>query len=126
MATVIADDWAGDFFADADSFQLPRLVGWFADDVEVRFGNAPAITGKAAAEDAFRGFWSSITGMRHEREVIVVDGDKAAQFSQVTYRRHDGSSVTMPVASQLRRVGDGKIDRLWIVIDMSPLFQAAA
>jgi hypothetical protein len=126
MASVIADDWAADFFADADSFDLPRLVKWFDDDIEVRFGNALAITGKAAAEDAFRGFWSSIAGMKHEREAIVFDGDMAAQFSQVTYLRHDGSAATMPVASQLRRVGDGKIDRLWIVIDMAPLFQAAA
>jgi hypothetical protein len=125
MATVLADDWAADFFRDADSFELPRLVSWFSDDVEVRFGNAPAITGKAAAEEAFRAFWGSISGMRHQREAIVMDGDMAAQFSQVTYVRHDGSEVTMPVASQLRRVGEGKIDRLWIVIDMGPLFQAA-
>ncbi len=125
MAPVTSDDWASDFFRDADSFELPRLVAWFADDVEVRFGNAPAIIGKAAAEEAFRGFWSTIAGMRHRREALVADGDMAAQFSQVTYVRHDGSEATMPVASQLRRVGPGKIDRLWIVIDMAPLFQAA-
>ena len=120
------DDWAADFFRDADSFQLPRLVSWFSDDIEVRFGNQPALHGKAAAEEAFRGFWSSIAGMRHSRDQLVADGDLAAQFSQVTYVRHDGSDVTMPVASQLRRVGPGKIDRLWIVIDMAPLFEDAA
>lgn len=124
MATVVSADWAADFFQDADSFELPRLVAWFADDVEVRFGNAPAISGKAAAEEAFRGFWASIGGMRHSREVVVIDGDLAAQFSQVTYVRHDGSEATMPVASHLRRVSDRRIDRLWIVIDMAPLFQA--
>lgn len=125
MATVTAD-WAADFFRDADSLELPRLVSWFSDDVEVRFGNQPAIHGKGDAEEAFRAFWSNIGGMRHAREVLVQDGDLAAQFSQVTYTRHDGSTVTMPVASQLRRVGEGKIDRLWIVIDLAPLFGAAA
>ena len=120
------DDWAADFFRDADSFQLPRLVSWFSDDIEVRFGNQPALHGKAAAEEAFRGFWSGIAGMRHSREQLVADGDLAAQFSLVTYVRHDGSDVTMPVASQLRRIGPGKIDRLWIVIDMAPLFEGAA
>lgn len=124
MATATAD-WATDFFRDADSFELPRLVSWFSDDVEVRFGNQPAIQGKETATEAFRAFWSSIAGMRHAREVLVQDGDDAAQFSQVTYVRHDGSEVTMPAASQLRRVGEGKIDRLWIVIDMAPLFAAA-
>ena len=46
------NDWAADFFRDADSFQLPRLVSWFSDDIEVRFGNQPALHGKAAAEEA--------------------------------------------------------------------------
>lgn len=124
MATVTTD-WAADFFRDADSFELPRLVSWFSDDVEVRFGNAPAIQGREAAAEAFRSFWSSIAGMRHIREVCLIDGDLAGQFSQVTYTRHDGSEATMPVASHLRRVGEGKIDRLWIVIDMAPLFGAA-
>ncbi len=124
MAMTTAD-WAADFFRDADSFELPRLVSWFSDDVEVRFGNQAAIQGKEAATEAFRSFWSSIAGMRHAREVCVTDGDLAAQFSQVTYVRHDGSEATMPVASQLRRIGEGKIDRLWIVIDMAPLFGPA-
>jgi hypothetical protein len=126
MATVMADDWAADFFRDADSFELPKLVAWFADDIEVRFGNGPLIHGKAAAEAAFGGFWSSIAGMRHKREAIVIDGDLAAQFSQVTYIRHDGTEATMPVASHLHRSGAHQIDRLWIVIDMAPLFQAAS
>lgn len=125
MVTALADDWAADFFRDADSFELPNLVAWFADDIEVRFGNAPAIAGKAAAEEAFRAFWASIGGMRHRRDAIVIDGDMAMQFAQVTYVRHDGSEATMPVASHLRRVGDRRIDRLWIAIDMAPLFQAA-
>jgi ketosteroid isomerase-like protein len=124
--TTVTDDWAADFFRDADSFELPRLAAWFSDDVEVRFGNQSAIQGKSDATEAFRGFWSSISGMRHLRETLVQDGDMAAQFSQVTYARHDGSEVTMPVASHLRRVGEGRIDRLWIVIDMAPLFGAAA
>src|SRR6187402_3915359 len=103
MATVLADDWAADFFQDADSFELSNLVAWFADDIEVRFANAPPIRGKADAEAAFAGFWSSIDGMRHERESIVLTDDLAAQMSIVTYTRHDGSEVSMPVASHLRR-----------------------
>jgi hypothetical protein len=47
-------------------------------------------------------------------------------MSVVTYIRKDGSEVSMPVASHLRRVGDQQIDRLWIFIDMAPLFAAAA
>jgi len=119
------DDWAADFFRSADSFDIEQLAGWFADDVEVRFGNLPAVVGKDAAREAFAGFWSSIAGMRHSRESVVAHGDMAAQASIVTYTRHDGSAVSMPVSSHLRRSGPGKIDRLWIFIDMAPLFEAA-
>jgi ketosteroid isomerase-like protein len=119
------DDWAADFFRSADSFDIEQLVGWFADDIEVRFGNQPAITGKAAAREAFAGFWSTIAGMRHTRESVVALGDMAAQASIVTYTRHDGSEAAMPVSSHLHRAGRGKIDRLWIFIDMAPLFEVA-
>lgn len=120
------DDWAADFFRSADSFEIEQLASWFDDNVEVRFGNQPAIRGRGPAREAFAGFWSSIGGMRHSREALVSLGNMAAQMSIVTYTRHDGSEVSMPVASHLRQSGPGKIDRLWIFIDMAPLFAAAA
>jgi hypothetical protein len=55
----------------------------------------------------------------------VSSGDMAVQMAVVTYIRRDGSEVSMPVASHLRRVGVQKIDRLWIFIDLAPLFDAA-
>jgi ketosteroid isomerase-like protein len=124
-AATSGDDWVGAFFKAADTFDIEQLVDWFADDVEVRFGNQPAINGKAQAREAFAGFWSSIGGMRHQREALVTDGDMAAQMSIVTYKRLDGSAVSMPVASHLQRSGPTQIDRLWIFIDMAPLFEVA-
>lgn len=119
------DDWVADFFRAADTFQLERLTEWFADDIEVRFGNAPVIKGKADATDAFHAFWETIDGMRHERESLVVAGDQAAQMSLVTYLRKDGNEIGIPAASHLRRSADGRVDRLWIYIDMAPLFAVA-
>ena len=119
-------DWPAAFFRDADSLVLERLVTWFADDVDVRFANAPSIIGKAAAEEAFRQFWSTITSMSHRREHIFIDGDDAAQMSVVTYGRMDGGEVAMPVASLLRRDATGKLKRLWIYIDLAPLYAESA
>jgi ketosteroid isomerase-like protein len=121
-AGAVASDWPGDFFRDADSLELDKLVAWFADDVDVRFANAPSIIGKANAEQAFKDFWSTISGMSHRRETVVFDGDDAAQGSIVTYTRPDGLVVSMPVSSHLRRNAQGKLTRLWIYIDMAPLF----
>ncbi|WP_428331840.1 nuclear transport factor 2 family protein [Novosphingobium sp.] len=115
-------DWPGAFFADADTLELPRLMAWFADDIELRFGNAPAIHGRADAEQAFTDFWSLIKGMSHSREVLVTEGDTAFQGSLVTYTRADGHVATMPVASNLRRTAAGTLNRLWIYIDLAPLF----
>ena len=115
-------DWPAAFFRDADSLILENLVSWFADDVDVRFANTPSIVGKAAAEEAFRQFWSTIKGMSHRRETVVMDGDDAAQGSIVTYTRMDGKVVSMPVSSHLSRNAAGKLTRLWIYIDLAPLF----
>lgn len=125
-AGTVTSDWPGDFFRDADSLELDQLVAWFADDVDVRFANAPSIIGKANAEQAFKDFWSTISGMSHRREIVVFDGDDAAQGSIVTYTRPDGLVVSMPVSSHLRRNAEGKLTRLWIYIDMAPLFATNA
>jgi len=126
IAAGAADDWTSDFFRDADTLDVERLISWFAEPIEVRFGNAPPIHGRTSAEQAFRQFYSSLSGMRHRREVLVSSGDLAAQMAVVTYTRRDGSEISMPVASHLRRVGGQQIDRLWIFIDMAPLFGTAA
>lgn len=119
------DDWTSAFFRDADTLVVEALIAWFAETIEVRFGNAPPIHGKTAAEQAFRQFYTSLSGMRHRREVTVSSGDLVAQMAVVTYTRRDGSEVSMPVASHLRRAGDKRIDRLWIFIDLAPLFGAS-
>lgn len=116
------DDWAGAFFRDADRLDLPLLMSWFGPDIDLRLANVPPIAGRDAVETTFAEFWSGIKGMRHVREQLVVDGDTAFQGSQVTYTRPDGSAVTMPVASHLRRDAGGTLDRLWIYIDLGPLY----
>jgi hypothetical protein len=116
------DDWAGAFFGDADQLDLPLLMSWFGPDIDLRLANVPAITGREAVEATFAQFWTGIRGMRHVREQLVTDGDTAFQGSLVTYVRPDGLEVTMPVASHLRRDAAGMLDRLWIYIDLGPLY----
>ena len=64
--------------------------------------------------------------MRHVRETLVRDGQTATQQSIVTYVLHDGREVSLPVASHLRRLTDGTLDRLWIYIDMAPIYAPPA
>lgn len=117
-----AEDWAAAFFRDADTLELPRLMNWFDEAIDLRIANMPPILGRDAAEQAFAQFWSTLSGMSHRRETLVVQGDSAMQGSIVTYTRREGKQAAMPVASHLRRVSGGRLDRLWIYIDLAPLY----
>ena len=119
------DEWVADFFRLADTLDLDRNMMIFANDVEVRIANQPPVHGFEAVREMFAGFWSHITEMSHKSELTLVSEDSAVQISVVTYTRLDGSKVSMPVASHLRRKAGGKIDRLWIFIDIGPLFGGA-
>lgn len=116
------EDWAAAFFRDADLLHLPTLMNWFADDIDLRLANMPPIIGREGAEAAFSQFWSTLNGMSHRREQLVVEDDCAFQGSIVTYTRLDGNKVSMPVASHLRLTAGGRLNRLWIYIDLAPLF----
>jgi len=118
-------DWVADFFRAADLKQIDALSDWFAPNIELRFANYPPLNGKAAATEAMRSFYDSINAMRHARENVIVDGDTAAQHAIVTYTDLNGREVPLPVASYLRRTAAGTLDRLWIYIDIAPLYAPA-
>ena len=118
--------WVADFFRDADTVDIAKLAAWFADDIELRFANNPAIQGKATAVDVMGQFYGSIAAMRHEAESLLLDGNTAAQQAIVTYTALDGREVPLPVSSFLHRNGDGRLDVLRIFIDIAPLYAPPA
>lgn len=117
-----ADDWVAAFFQDADLMDIDRLGAWFADNIDLRFGNNPTITDKDTAVDVMGRFYQTVAGMKHTREAIVGEGANRAQQAIVTYSTMDGRDVSIPVSTYLRRTEAGLIDRLWIYIDMTPLY----
>lgn len=121
----MSHDWLADFFNDADKVDIDALADWFAEDVDLRFGNNPPIVGKQAAIATMQEFYGTISAMRHRRDAMFVDGASGTQMSMVTYTDLAGRDVTVPVASYLRRTADGPLDRLWIYIDIAPLFAEA-
>lgn len=121
-AEITEGQWVTDFFRDADKLDLPVMMRWFADDIDLRIANMPRVLGRAGAEQTFADFWSHLNGMSHQRVELIVNGNDAAQMAIVTYTRKDGKTVPLPVASHIRRNEDGKFTRLWIYIDIGPLF----
>lgn len=115
-------EWVGAFFRDVDAFQIEKLEAWFADDISLRFANNPAISDKHTALQVLGGFYKTIAGLQHKAESLVGSGNEAAQQAIVTYTRTDGRLVPLPVSSYVRRNAGGKLDRLWIYIDINPLY----
>ena len=119
-------EWVDDFFRDVDTVQIDKLAPWFADDINLRFANNPVIKDKQTAVHVLSEFFSSIAGMKHETETLVGTDDEAAQQAIVTYTRTDGRRVPLPVSSYLHRNDAGKVDKLWIYIDINPLYAEPA
>lgn len=115
-------DWVSAFFQTADQCDADLTAEWFAEDIDMRFANHPRVSSKAEAREGLRQFMRNIAGMVHERESRVMEGDAAVQMATVRYTLPDGREVPLPVASHLRRNGDKLLDRLWIYIDLAPLF----
>jgi hypothetical protein len=116
------EDWVTAFFHTADQCNADLTAEWFAEDIDMRFANHPPVSSKAEAREGLRQFMSNISAMVHQRVSRVMEGDAAVQMATVRYTLPDGREVPLPVASHLRRNDDKRLDRLWIYIDLAPLF----
>lgn len=123
----MALEWVGEFFRAADTVKIDNLAAWFADDIDLRFANNPPIRDKQTAVAVMGEFYASIAGMKHKPIHIYAgdDSDTASQYAVVTYTRQDGREVPLPVSSLLHRNVDGKLGKLWIYIDIGPLYADA-
>ena len=117
--------WVDDFFRDADLVDIDRLAAWFADDIDLRFANNPPIQDKPTAVHVMGEFYKSIAAMSHAPVAATGEGDTVTQVAVVTYTRHDGRAFPFPVASYMHRNAAGKLDKLWIYIDVSPMYADA-
>lgn len=112
-----------ELFAAIDRNDSKRFVEFLTDDAVFRFGSAPAVQGHAAIEEAVSGFFSAIAGCRHRLTASWNGKETYACEGEVTYRRHDGSEVTLPFADVFDLRGK-MICGYRIYIDIGPLFAA--
>ena len=101
-----------------------KFITFLTDDAQFRFGNAPAVQGKSAARDAVAGFFGTIRSIRHNNVNLWVNQDSVLYEGEVTYTRHDGSTLTIPFFNKFGMVGD-KIKDYFIYIDITPLYSPA-
>lgn len=112
-------------FADIDTMIPDAFARYLADDVTMRFGNAPLLRGRAACRDAWAGFCGLVDGVQHDLVNQWEVGDTTIAETSVTYTRKDGDRVTVPVVTIYHVAGD-LIDDYRVFIDLAPVFAVDA
>ena len=109
------------FFAAFDAHDVTTLVGFIAEEIRLRLGNAEMVRGKTAFLDAVNAFHGSVAAVRHEILDVYRDGDVAIVEFDVRYTRSDGNVVTLPCCNVFR-LQDGLIAEYRSYVDASPVY----
>ena len=113
--------WLADLFDSVDARDTARFVSFLSQDAEFRFGSAPPVSGHEQIAAAVDGFFSTIAGLSHRIANTWIGDDTIACEGDVTYRRHNGSDITLPFVNVFDMSGD-KVLRYKIYIDITPLY----
>ena len=111
----------GGLFAAIDRQDAAAFVGYLTDDAVFRFGSAPPVLGRASIQAAVEGFFATIAGCSHVVRNTISDGATLVCEGEVTYRRHDGTEITLPFTDIFHYDGD-HIAQYKIYMDTSPLY----
>lgn len=105
------------FVGDVERLDLDGLAARLAEDIELRLGNAPPVTGRGPAVAALRRRWSGIGRIEYERLEVVIAPPRAVLMSRVTYATAGGRQLHVRDATHLSWTTEGLIDRLWVYED---------
>jgi len=118
-----ASDQTGGMFAAIDSKDTEAFVGFLTEDAVFRFGSAPPVRGREAIRAAVDGFFGTISGSAHNILKSLKSGPTMVCEGEVTYRRQDGTEITLPFTDVLEYDGS-LISHYKIYIDINPLYAA--
>ena len=118
---VVGEQWMRDYYRSVDRMDMDGYLAWHTDDVRFRFGNGPTTTGKAAIREGLDQFWGLIGGLRHEFVCLWDTPEAGIAEAIVVYTRKDGSQVSIPSTTILRKHGN-LVQDVRIYMDLAPLF----
>jgi len=116
-----AGDRTGGMFAAIDARDGAGFVSYLTEDAVFRFGSAPSAQGRDAIQSAVEGFFTTIAGCSHNIAKSLRQDDTVVCEGEVTYERHDGSSITLPFTDVFEFDGE-LIAHYKIYIDIGPLY----
>lgn len=110
-----------DLFASIDELNVDRFLRFLTDDATFRFGSGEPAKGHAEIREAVGGFFTTIAGCNHALGTIIADNGTLVCEGEVTYTRHDQTSITLPFANVFEFEGD-LISHYKIYADAAPLY----
>jgi len=116
--------WLTKVYEVVDAKDTDGYVKFFVEDCKFRFGNAPAVHGRKGIKEALTPFFASIKALRHKNMGMWSPAGCEIVEAEVTYTRHDGSTVTVPATTIYRMEGNLAKD-CRIFVDITPLYQQA-
>jgi ketosteroid isomerase-like protein len=103
---------------------MESALALMTEDVAFRFGSADSVVGHAAMAAQFALMAGAIASLSHRLLAVwtTAEPDPAVICEMtVTYRRHDGSEVTLPCANVFR-LRDERVADYRIYMDVNPVF----
>ena len=116
-------DWARRFFATIDAMNSPGFAAFFTENGSFRMGNNPAFVGRDAIEGFVRGFFSAISGIRHETSGLWEGKSTLFSEGNVFYTTHGGQIITHPYLGVMEFDGE-LIQSYRAYVDPAPLMAA--
>ena len=117
------EEWIRGLFSSIDKLDINKFTSFLTEDVTFRLGNAEAVSGKGTVEAMVGGFFSSISGMRHDIFKIWEHSNVVITHGNVTYIRKDSSELSVPFANILKLEND-LVNEYLVYVDISQLFPA--
>lgn len=107
-------------FGRGEAFDSDGFTSFFTDTPMYQFANGEPCLTKKEIFDSVEAFFSAVEALYHDIRNVWEDGDTVFVEMDVTYWRHDGTSITLPCMDIFRFKGS-KIEELRIFMDANPL-----
>ena len=109
-------------FKSIDNADVPGFLSYLDNNANFKFANMPIVTGKNNIGEFLNGFFKSIKSLKHKNlEIYELDGIRFVN-GNVTYTRHDGSTLSVDYSNTFKLKGDKIFDYL-IFVDNSELYK---
>ena len=109
-------------FNAIDNFDTRSFASYLDENAQFRFANIPVVSGKNNIFDFVAGFFQGIKAISH-KNLEIWELDKVRFVNgNVTYTRHDNSTLSVDFSNTFKLNGD-KIRDYRIFIDNSELFR---